>query len=138
MLVVAAAAGAQQKNTVLKIEGENLFMLQEFILVLAEEEGKVVVNLSPPEGSLPEEYKDIDIRGRDVIRMMNGKRVVTTAAVKEIYEKLKTGEEIKFGIMRGEEMFIVSFPKADPEKVQEGMMIRKVIVDENGKEAEAE
>ncbi len=130
----AGDAAAQSKQTV-TIEGENLFMFLEFILVIAEEDGKVVVTLGPPDGTLTGEYKDIDIRKGDEIKMLNGKRVRTTAAIREVYEKLEIGDEIKLGVKRGDEMFMVAFPKADPEKMKGRMMIRTDVV-EDGEETE--
>ncbi len=131
ILAVAMPLSAQQK-TVVKIEGENLFIFQEFLLVLAEEDGKVVVTVAPPEGSLPEEYKDVDVQGGDIVKMMNGKRIKTTAAIKELYEKLETGDEIKIGVKRDDEMFIVEFAKRDPGKMKGKMMIRMEPGDESG------
>ncbi|MBU8923429.1 MAG: hypothetical protein KOO63_16555 [Bacteroidales bacterium] len=129
ILAVAMSVSAQKK-TVLKIEGENLFMFQEFILVLAEEDGKVTVSVAPPEGTLPKEYENIDIQGGDIVKMMNGKRVKTTAAIKKIYEKLEIGDEIKLGVKREDEMFIVTFKKADPEDMKGKMMIRKEVIED--------
>lgn len=59
-------------------------------------------------------YKNIDIKNGDIILMMNGKKLETARNASDIYENLKPGDEVKLGIKRGEQMFIVSFKKADP------------------------
>jgi PDZ domain-containing secreted protein len=94
----------------------------------------VTVNIAPPEGTLPKEYEDIDIQGGDIIKMMNGKRVKTTDAIKKIYEELEIGDEIKLGVKREDEMFIVTFKKADPAEMKGKMMIRREVIDDKTEE----
>lgn len=59
-------------------------------------------------------YKNVDIKNGDIIMMMNGRKLDKARSASEIYENLKPGDEVKFGIKRGEQMFIASFKKADP------------------------
>lgn len=126
LIVFIAPVSAQKKNIV-KLEGENIFLFQELILALSEQEGEIVVAMAPPDGSLAEEYKDIELKENDVVMMMNGRRVKKTSVIREMYEKLEPGDEIKLGIKRGEEMFIVKFEKIDAENSPGKIMIRKEI-----------
>ncbi|MBN1165237.1 MAG: PDZ domain-containing protein [Candidatus Krumholzibacteriota bacterium] len=137
LVMIAAPPTGAQKKTIMKIEGENIFLFQELLLVLSEEEGRVVVNMAPPDGALPQEHKDLDLRAKDKVLMMNGKRIKSTAEIKQIYEKLKPGDEIKLGVKRGEEMFIVTFEKEDLENGPVRKVIRREVKTED-KESEPE
>lgn len=130
--LLAALPVSAQKRTVMKLEGENLFLFQELILALGEEDGKVVVVMAPPEEGLPKEYEGIDIKSKDIVVIMNGKRVNRTSIIKEMYEKLEPGDTIKLGLKRGEEMYLAEFKKIDPEKAPGRMMIRKKVSDYGG------
>ena len=136
LLALGYGAIAQEKQ-MMKIEGENLLLFQEIMLILSESDGKVVVQMDPPEQALKGKNADIDIKAGDEILMMNGKRVQGTAVIREMYDQLEMGDEIKLGVKRGEEMFIVRFDKADQPDTGGQVIIRPAVPgDENqsGKE----
>lgn len=70
----------------------------------------------------PKGYRDVDAKSGDEILMMNAKRVKDTATMKEIYEGLAIGDDVKIGVKRDGKMFIVNFPKIDPENAPRMVM----------------
>jgi S1-C subfamily serine protease len=103
-------------------EGD-VFMLSEVRGILVDGDNAVKVDMIPPIDRLPEPYKSLDIKKDDVILYINKKRVRNVNAFKEKYEALAIGDTVMLGVKRGEgDMFILRFPKADPEKSGGGVM----------------
>ena len=48
--------------------------------------------------------------------MINGKRVRDIATLRETYEAAAVGDVVKVGFRRGDERFLSSFEKKDPEE----------------------
>lgn len=88
-------------------------LLREFsaMLVQAEDQIQVEMKLGSQPGSTSANSDELQ-RG-DLILMMNGQRVKDVPGMREIYEGLSDGEEIKIGVRRGDERFIVSGKKGD-------------------------
>lgn len=110
----------------------NMFELPEVGAMLIEDGGKLKVDMIMPSSNRPKQYKDVDIKTGDFVLMMNGKKMENTDKAKELYEKLKPGDEVKLGIKRGEEMFISGFKKADPKdlpKVQRMIIKNDIVAD---------
>lgn len=106
-------------------DGE-FFFLNEAAAMLKDEEGTIKVDVVLPDEQRPKEYQDIDLKQGDEILMVNAKRVKSVNELEKMYDELEVGGEMKLGIRRGEEMFIVSFNKIDPEKLpKRKFMIRK-------------
>lgn len=64
----------------------------------------------------------IDIKVDDKILFVNGNRVKTLDDFNKHYEGSEIGSEVKLGIKRGDERFIVAFTKADPSKFKHKVM----------------
>jgi len=98
------------------VEGD-AFMIKEIGATLIEADGKLEVAFVLPGESRLEAYKSVDIEQKDVILMVNGKKVVSAANIREVFDGIKPGDEIKIGLKRGKNMMIVSFERADPESL---------------------
>ena len=68
----------------------------------------------------------------DVILMMNGTRVKDIAALREVYDGLAKDEQIKVGVRRGEQRFIVSGVKGDVPETSGGRMVMRMETDGDG------
>lgn len=121
-------------QTVIKSSGEvKTFLIPETMTVLSEEDGNVKVLVDMSQNVTQKEYKNIDIKQNDVILMLNAKKVSSVENFEKIYSEITTGDEVKIGIKRGEEMRIVSFSKADPaDKSQPRMMVMTTKVPDEG------
>ena len=67
--------------------------------------------------------------------MVNGKKVVTAAEIREVFDGIKPGDEIKIGLKRDKNMMIVSFERADPESLPK---LRTITYEMSGDEAEGD
>ena len=124
LLVLCSQTCKAQK--MIKIEADSVFILQEAMVVIAEKNDALEVQMVLPAFGMPEGYEDIDLKTFDKILMINRKRIKTLEELKKIYNELDTGETVKLGIKRDEETFIVSFPKIDPEKLPKtGLIIKE-------------
>jgi len=114
-----------------------IFFLNELSAVISEKDGVIIVEHAMPTEQRPEIYRDIDFKQGDEILMVNADRVKSAKDLEKIYNELEVGETLKLGVRRGEEMFIISFNKMDPEKLpKRKLMIRNRVPagDEAGKE----
>ena len=107
----------------LEIEGQP-FVLDEFGAVIAEHDGIVEVQMMIlPQDQRAAAYRDVDFKEGDQIIMINGKRAKTAADIEAAYNDLKTGDKITLAIKRDQARMMVSFPKADPEKLGARVMV---------------
>jgi hypothetical protein len=114
-----------------------MFFLNELAAIISEKDGTIIVEHAMPTDQRPETYRDIDFKQGDEILMVNANRVKLLKDLEKIYTEIEVGETMKLGVRRGEEMFIVSFNKMDPEKLpKRKLMIRKGVP--GGDEAEDE
>ncbi len=136
MILAALTAGAQEKSVVRDSTGGpsftsksieagpgGIFNLPELGAVIIGGEKEIKVEAVLPAGHRPEAYKDVDLQSGDLIVMINARRLKSAREIAEIYNGLKVGEEVKLGIKRKEERFIVSFGKADPRDLPQRMML---------------
>lgn len=125
--LLPSVASAQQK---FEFKSDKpMFMVRETGALLVQEKDKLKIEMVLSPEQRPKGYADVDMKKDDMISMMNGKRVKTTDEAKTIYDGLKAGEDVKFGIMRGEQMLITSFKKADEKDLPQ---IKQMIVKGDG------
>ncbi len=109
-----------QEMRIIKGKPGEIFMLPEVGAIIQLEDKKILVENVMPKDMRDKNYKNVDLQEKDEILMVNGKKIKTPKDCEDIYDKLKVGEEFKMGIGRNDKMFIVSFKKADPEKLKSG------------------
>jgi hypothetical protein len=136
-------SSAQQMKIITAGEAE---FIPEFNGVVVLDKDKFILNLNIPANMRDKEYQNVDLQNGDEIQFVNGKKIKTIKDFKMMYTETKTGNEVKFGIIRNGQRFIVSFKKASAPKgerkiIQNGggnqqnikMVNGKVFI--NGKEA---
>ncbi len=131
LFILQDPAFAQQQMT---FDASTSLILKELQALVIEEDGqiKVRLRLGNDDGKTP--HKDRLEQG-DLILMINGKRVKDMATLRKIYTDTPEGEEIKVGVRRGEESFIVRGIKGDlPESPSpgNGQMVMSFQVDGDG------
>ncbi|MFV1884556.1 MAG: hypothetical protein ACMZ7B_08715 [Balneola sp.] len=111
-------ANAQQ---MMQFDASTSLMLQEFQAMLTFEDDQVQVRMKLGRNEAKEGTDQLE-QG-DVILMMNGKRATDIETLRAIYEGIEPDQEIKVGIRRGNERFILNAIKGDgPEGGQRMMM----------------
>lgn len=123
---------AQQMKVIQGKPGE-IFMIPEVGAVIQLKDKKILVENVMPQEARDKDYKNVDLKEKDEILMVNGKKIKTVKELQDIYERLKTGEELKLGVSREDKMFIVGFKRADVSKIKSG---GKMIVKKDGKEGD--
>lgn len=101
---LSASAFAQQTMT---FDASTSFMLQEFEAIITETEGQLTVEMVMGQQLPGANSLEDAIKKDDFILMMNGSRVSTIDDIRSTYESIVEGEEIKIGIRRGQERFIL-------------------------------
>lgn len=100
-----------RQNQTMTFDASTSLILQEFTALLAVEDEEIKVRLQMS-GNTNNEGGD-RLETGDVILMMNGKRASDIATLRELYESIEDGEELKIGVRRGEERFILRAEKGD-------------------------
>lgn len=131
-LLLSATLSAQVMTRTFTTAGNGeIFQLPELAAIVAADSGKVHF-LAVMEGDhRPAAYADIDAEEQDEILMMNGQRIKSVENLKALYEALEIGAEVKLGLRREGQMFLIAFPKMDPKDVPR-RVVRTVIGDEPG------
>ena len=119
--------GGDGKQTVM--EGD-IFDLPELGSLIMFQDGKVVVQNVFEKQMRPKAYESVDIQEGDVILMVNGKKLKSLKDLKDSYASASVGSAVKLGIERKGEMTIVSFDKADPDKLPK----RRIMINNDGGE----
>ncbi|MFQ5607629.1 MAG: hypothetical protein ACE5GA_06760 [Candidatus Zixiibacteriota bacterium] len=117
--ILGASALAQQRSMGISaegIEGQPYTIREIGAIVVQKEKNLEVLFILPEEGRL-KEYRDVDIRVGDALLMLNGKRVKTVDDLSSIIEAAETGAELKFGVKSDKDMRMLSFNKADPDRL---------------------
>lgn len=115
VLVLASALPILAQHTVTRrIDASNGVVLSEIASIATPAEGGEGVTLTVlPADMRPKENRSLDVREGDRVLMMNGKRIRSADALRELYEAVEEGGEVKLALERGDERFLVSFEKGD-------------------------
>ena len=135
LLLVIQSATAQLIMKRIEADGSDIVMITELGAILTGQDNTVNVKTLLPVEARPEEYRNIKIKEGDEILMVNSKRIKSAKTFEELYKSAKIGETIKLGISRNKEMLIVSFEKADPQKLPPQ---RQIIIKQPGPGEDAE
>jgi PDZ domain-containing secreted protein len=119
MKIMKRTAGGQVKE----MSDENMLNVPELSAMIMEEGKDLRVDhIMEPEMRM-KGYEKTDLKEGDKILMANGKKVGSMKELKEIYNKVATGETVKFGVKREEGTLIASFVKADPKDMPKMKMM---------------
>lgn len=100
-----------QRIQQMEFDASTNLMLQEFQAMLVFENDEVSVRMRMGRGEAEEGVDRLE--EGDVILMMNGKRATDIETLRSIYESVEAEQEIKIGIRRGKERFILDAIKGD-------------------------
>jgi S1-C subfamily serine protease len=122
VLLISTPTFGQTTISRMKVQSDGkILVIKEFGGLISEAEDGFSVGMVLPPSSRASEYKKLDIQPGDIIRMVNGRKIGSIDELEEFYGDLEFGQEIQLGIIRGKEMMIRKFPKADPEKLPRQM-----------------
>lgn len=121
LLITSGKTSAQQRQT-MQLDASTSMIIHEFSAVLeqADDEIKVRIKLGREETE-PGQDK---LEQGDVLIMMNGSRIKDIPGLREEYEAISEGSDIKFGVRRGEQRFIITRKKGAEISAGGGMVMR--------------
>ncbi|MEM7584142.1 MAG: PDZ domain-containing protein [Acidobacteriota bacterium] len=118
-LVCLMAASVLEAQQVLqrRIDPSTSLMMMELgaIAELEEGGGDVVLTTVLPKAVRPESNRALDVRQGDAVLMMNGERIRSLEALRELYEATPEGDEVKLALKRDARRFLVAFAKSSAE-----------------------
>jgi PDZ domain-containing secreted protein len=98
----------------IKLNSDDAFDLQEVGAFIIKEKDKIKVQFVAPENKRINCYQKVDLRKDDIILKVNGHDAKNLSELKETYENLKVGKELKLEVKRGKITAMVAVKKADP------------------------
>ena len=111
VLIFFPSLSEAQQMQQMEFDASTSLMLQEFQAMLVFENDEISVRMRMGSGEAEEGADQLE-RG-DVILMMNGKRATDIETLRSIYESVEADQEIKIGVRRGTERFILDAIKGD-------------------------
>ena len=114
VLLVSSAVLPQQKRTFTFDAGQSAF-IPEIKGMAVFEKGILSLSFVPPADQREKEYQQVDLQSGDEIQFVNGIRIKSLSDFKKSFGDAKVGEEVKLGIKRSDQRFIVAFKKAKQE-----------------------
>jgi len=122
----------------IKAKPGEMINLAEIGSIVLQKDDKIVVEFVMPKDSRPKGYDMVDIQQGDVIFMVNGKKIKHVKELTGIYENLKTGENLKIAVKRGDNKRMLWFSKADPENLPKRKMVKMTVGEDGKKKVESE
>lgn len=126
ILLISFSLHAQEMRIIQKGDAQIISELKGVALF---EDGKVLIGQLPDADQRESQYKDLDLKSGDEIQFVNGVRIKSMDDFIKAYTTVKIGDEIKFGVKRESQRFIVAFKKAEEAKA----MTRIIKVGPDGK-----
>jgi PDZ domain-containing secreted protein len=97
-----------------KLNSDDPFDLQEVGAYIIKEKDKIKVQFVAPENKRLPGYQNVDLKKDDIILKVNGHDAKKISELKESYENLKVGKDLKLEVKRGKNIIMVAVKKADP------------------------
>jgi S1-C subfamily serine protease len=117
LIAIAAASPATGQMMIRAGEdGSDIVFLRELGVIAATEDGSGEVRLI----LVMPQPRDVALEEDDLVMMVDGKRIREIATLRDAYEAAAVGDVIKLGVRRGEERFLTSFEKKDPDEMEQG------------------
>lgn len=121
-IILAEPLSAQVQRT-MSFDASTSFLLRELSAMIVQNENGLQVEMIMGGGNPTDQSITDDLKRGDLLLMMNGKRVSEVAIMRELYNSLPDGEEIKVGVRRGDARFIVRAQKGDIPENAPGQMV---------------
>ncbi len=122
VLLIASGTSEAQQRQRLELDASSSMILPEFSAVLEQADGEIKVRIKLGREEA-EPGQDVLEQG-DVLIMMNGSRIEDIPGLREAYEAIATDSDIKFGVRRGDERFIITRKKGAEMAGGGGMVMR--------------
>lgn len=119
VLVLPLAAAAQQ-FVQRRLDPATSVLLSELGAIAEERDGAVTLTTVFPATSRADAYRNLDVQEGDVLLMAAGETLRNIGHLREMYEGVAVGGEVKLAVRRAEDRFLLSFAKADPETLTTG------------------
>lgn len=119
------SAIAQGQRT-MTFDAETSLMLREFNAMLVENDEGIQVELILGGHTQSADPMSDELQQGDLILMMNGKRVSAITQMRADYESINEDDEIKIGVRRGNERFILTAIKGDVPETGPGQMVLSI------------
>lgn len=96
-----------------RLDPATSLLIPEIGVIAEAEEGaeEVTFGMVLPVDVRPEANRGVDVAQGDVVLMMNGERVRSLPKLREMYEGMEEGDEIKLALQRDQRKFLVGFAK---------------------------
>jgi S1-C subfamily serine protease len=107
----------------MRFDATTAFIVPELGVVITVEGGKLVVKVVPTSDERP--GGQTDVAEGDEVGMMNGTRVSSIARLRETYEKIAVGDDVRLGLRREGRSHIVTFPKKNPKDQSNVIVMRQ-------------
>jgi len=114
---------SQEKHE-FKLNNDDTFKIPEVGAYITRDKDNFRVQFVAPESVRLPAYKNVDLRKDDIIKVINGKTVKNFNDMKETYDKLKPGRDIKLDVKRSGKMISVIIKKADPKDLPQKKMVK--------------
>ena len=114
ILFLSVPSVLSQGKPEIKLNSDDAFDLQEVGAFIIKEKDKIKVQFVAPENKRLPGYQNVDLKKDDFIMKANGKDVKKLSELKESYENLKVGKDLKLEVKRGKNIIMVAVKKADP------------------------
>jgi PDZ domain-containing secreted protein len=112
LLALSDLTMAQRQRT-MSFDANTSLLLQELNAMLVQNEDGIQVEMILGGHNQPASANSDDLQRGDFILMMNGERISDVPGMRAIYEAIPNDEEIKIGVRRDNQRFIVSAIKGD-------------------------
>ena len=112
LLVLSPAVG----QMMIRSEGGDVVFLRELGVVVGTEEGSDEIRLIV----VMPQSREVALEKGDLVLMVDGVRIRDVGALREAYEAAEVGQVVKLGIRRGDQRFLTSFEKQEPEDLERG------------------
>lgn len=106
-----AAEGAKAHKIVMHVSEENGHLLKGTGLLIGEKDGRLVVADKMPHSD--DLMGNIHFEKGDIIESINGTEVSSFEKLSDIYNSVKTGDEVLFTLTRGSQLYKIAFPKPE-------------------------
>lgn len=125
LCLVSFTGNAQQT---MQFSAETSLLIKEYVAMVVEKDGALTVEFARPKLDATSDQ----LEKGDVLLMMNGKRMNTLDDLKDQYASVQEGEELKIGIRRGEERFILRTTRSSEDNNTPGVVHTFRMGDSNG------
>lgn len=115
----------EPKRVTRSFSPDNAVIIQEIGAVITTKDEKLIVEIILGN----HEKEQADISKDDQVLMANGKKLKSIKDLRDHYENAKTGEEVKLGLKRGENLMITTFVKKSDEELNKagnGTMVMRM------------